>query len=159
MADVAPKSPEKKGGKATGISTEEHFKFLIACIRWSNGGKVNFDEVAKECNVVTKAAAAKRFERLMKAHGIEKASLSNSSSESPGTPTKKAATANGANTKKRKNAEIETNRNGDDEESGQAGKGKKKRVKVEKAEDVPNGNDKELLKNGVKKEEEEDVEV
>ncbi|KAI9814027.1 MAG: hypothetical protein M1827_003491 [Pycnora praestabilis] len=51
-------------------SNEEQFKFLISCIRYSNNGKVDFGEVAKECGIVTKGAAAKRYERMMKAHGI-----------------------------------------------------------------------------------------
>ncbi|KAI9731513.1 MAG: hypothetical protein M1834_004633 [Cirrosporium novae-zelandiae] len=59
-------------------SIEEQFKFLISCVRWSNGGRVDFYEVAKECGIVSKGAAtkpptshsAKRYERMMKAHGI-----------------------------------------------------------------------------------------
>ncbi|KAI0429015.1 hypothetical protein F5Y09DRAFT_343121 [Xylaria sp. FL1042] len=47
-----------------------HFRFLISCIRHSASGKVDFEEVRKECNIVSKGAAAKRYERLMKAHGI-----------------------------------------------------------------------------------------
>ncbi|KAK8086425.1 hypothetical protein PG994_001399 [Apiospora phragmitis] len=50
--------------------TESQFRFLIACIKHSTNGKVDFEAVRKECDVVTKGAAAKRFERLMKAHGI-----------------------------------------------------------------------------------------
>lgn len=56
-------------------SNEEQFKFLISCIRYSNNGKVrfrlqslthfcdadyrqvDFTEVAKECNIVSKGAA------------------------------------------------------------------------------------------------------
>ncbi|EMR66650.1 hypothetical protein UCREL1_6370 [Eutypa lata UCREL1] len=52
------------------IDTESQFKFLIACIKHSQAGKVDFTEVAKECSIVTKGAAAKRYERLMKQHGI-----------------------------------------------------------------------------------------
>ncbi|KAE9371981.1 hypothetical protein N431DRAFT_535641 [Stipitochalara longipes BDJ] len=51
-------------------SNEEQFKFLISCIRYSNNGKVDFGQVAKECNIVSKGAAAKRYERMMRAHGI-----------------------------------------------------------------------------------------
>ncbi|RHZ72351.1 hypothetical protein CDV55_105236 [Aspergillus turcosus] len=46
----------------------ETIQFLLSCIRYSNSGKVDFNEVAKECNIVTKAAAAKRYERLIKAY-------------------------------------------------------------------------------------------
>ncbi|KAI9825231.1 MAG: hypothetical protein M1832_001265 [Thelocarpon impressellum] len=59
-------------------NNEEQFKFLISCIRHANNSKVDFAEVAKECGIVTKGAAntislcarAKRYERMMKAHGI-----------------------------------------------------------------------------------------
>ncbi|KAI9835960.1 MAG: hypothetical protein M1837_003572 [Sclerophora amabilis] len=51
-------------------SNDEQFKFLISCIRNANNSKVDFAEVAKECGIVSKGAAAKRYERMMKAHGI-----------------------------------------------------------------------------------------
>ncbi|KAL3421287.1 hypothetical protein PVAG01_07732 [Phlyctema vagabunda] len=51
-------------------SNEEQFKFLISCIRYSNNGKVDFGQVAQECNIISKGAAAKRYERMMKIHGI-----------------------------------------------------------------------------------------
>ncbi|KAI9053825.1 hypothetical protein LZ554_002773 [Drepanopeziza brunnea f. sp. 'monogermtubi'] len=51
-------------------SNEEQFKFLISCIRYSNNGKVDFGQVAKECKIVSKGAAAKRYERMMRSHGI-----------------------------------------------------------------------------------------
>ncbi|KAI5918967.1 hypothetical protein F4810DRAFT_724968 [Camillea tinctor] len=53
------------------IDTESQFRFLISCIRNSSAGKVNFTEVANECDIVSKGAAAKRYERLMRAHGIQ----------------------------------------------------------------------------------------
>ncbi|KAI0378363.1 hypothetical protein F5Y04DRAFT_283877 [Hypomontagnella monticulosa] len=49
---------------------DSQFKFLIVCIKHSTGGRIDFVEVAKECDIVSKGAAAKRYERLMKAHGI-----------------------------------------------------------------------------------------
>ncbi|RYP60312.1 hypothetical protein DL769_008172 [Monosporascus sp. CRB-8-3] len=52
------------------IDTESQFKFLIACIKHSQAGKVDFAAVATECEIVSKGAAAKRYERLMKQHGI-----------------------------------------------------------------------------------------
>ncbi|KAH8769827.1 hypothetical protein F5883DRAFT_552089 [Diaporthe sp. PMI_573] len=54
------------------IDTESQFKFLIACIKHTNAGKVDFGKVAEELSIVSKPAAAKRYERLMKAHGIDK---------------------------------------------------------------------------------------
>ncbi|KAI2625544.1 hypothetical protein GGS21DRAFT_493588 [Xylaria nigripes] len=53
-----------------GPDTDSQFRFLIACIRHSTSGRVDFEEVRKECGIVTKGAAAKRYERLMKAHNI-----------------------------------------------------------------------------------------
>ncbi|MCJ1432093.1 hypothetical protein MMC27_001449 [Xylographa pallens] len=61
------------------LNNDEQFKFLISCIRYSNNGKVDFSEVAKECGIVTKGAAAKRYERMMKAHGIHQAICSRDS--------------------------------------------------------------------------------
>ncbi|XXG97661.1 hypothetical protein Hte_003968 [Hypoxylon texense] len=52
------------------LDVDSQFKFLIVCIKHSTAGRVDFVEVAKECGIVTKGAAAKRYERLMKAHGI-----------------------------------------------------------------------------------------
>ncbi|KAI0974704.1 hypothetical protein F4678DRAFT_470087 [Xylaria arbuscula] len=52
------------------LDTDSQFRFLIACIRHSSAGKVDFEEVRKECDIISKGAAAKRYERLMKAHGI-----------------------------------------------------------------------------------------
>ncbi|RYO93425.1 hypothetical protein DL766_000815 [Monosporascus sp. MC13-8B] len=56
------------------IDTESQFKFLIACIKHSQAGKVDFAAVANECGIVSKGAAAKRYERLMKQHGISPSS-------------------------------------------------------------------------------------
>ncbi|KAK4250140.1 hypothetical protein C7999DRAFT_29389 [Corynascus novoguineensis] len=55
------------------IDTEAQFKFLLCCIKHSAAGKVNFDNVAQELDIVSKAAAAKRYERLLKAHNISPA--------------------------------------------------------------------------------------
>ncbi|KAI9671194.1 MAG: hypothetical protein M1817_003701 [Caeruleum heppii] len=51
-------------------NNDDQFKFLISCIRHANNSKVNFAAVADECGVISKGAAAKRYERMMKAHGI-----------------------------------------------------------------------------------------
>ncbi|EEH37695.1 hypothetical protein PAAG_08113 [Paracoccidioides lutzii Pb01] len=52
------------------ISSDEQLNFLLKCVKHSSNGKVDFTEVAAECNIVSKGAAAKRYERLMKANGI-----------------------------------------------------------------------------------------
>ncbi|RAH62098.1 hypothetical protein BO85DRAFT_516644 [Aspergillus piperis CBS 112811] len=56
--------------KPNRITPEEQLQFLLSCIRHSNSGKIDFTVVAQECNIITKAAAAKRYERLLKSHGI-----------------------------------------------------------------------------------------
>ncbi|KAK3997119.1 hypothetical protein QBC44DRAFT_209872, partial [Cladorrhinum sp. PSN332] len=68
-----------------GLDPEAQFKFLLSCIRHSSAGRViafpfsspkanhpqvDFNAVAEELDIVSKAAAAKRYERLLKAHGI-----------------------------------------------------------------------------------------
>jgi hypothetical protein len=39
------------------IDTEGHFKFLLMCIKHSAAGKINFQAVAEELDIVSKAAA------------------------------------------------------------------------------------------------------
>ncbi|KAK5050069.1 hypothetical protein LTR84_004189 [Exophiala bonariae] len=51
-------------------TSDDQLKFLLSCVRYSNNGKVDFVEVAKECGIVSKGAAAKRYERLLRANGI-----------------------------------------------------------------------------------------
>ncbi|KAI3398138.1 hypothetical protein diail_9760 [Diaporthe ilicicola] len=65
------------------MDTESQFKFLIACIKHTNAGKVDFGKVAEELSIVTKGAAAKRYERLMKAHGIDKTNGGGTGSPGP----------------------------------------------------------------------------
>ncbi|KAI1149615.1 hypothetical protein F4825DRAFT_464001 [Nemania diffusa] len=60
-----------------GPDTDSQFRFLISCIRNSTAGKVDFEEVRKECDIISKGAAAKRYERLMKAHNISPSGASN----------------------------------------------------------------------------------
>ncbi|KAI8955206.1 hypothetical protein F4801DRAFT_574792 [Xylaria longipes] len=59
------------------LDTDSQFRFLISCIRHSTAGKVDFEEVRKECEIVSKGAAAKRYERLMKAHNIATGAAAN----------------------------------------------------------------------------------
>ncbi|KAI1734933.1 hypothetical protein F4680DRAFT_436935 [Xylaria scruposa] len=60
-----------------GTDTDSQFRFLISCIRHSTAGKVDFEEVRKECDIISKGAAAKRYERLMKAHNIAPGAIAN----------------------------------------------------------------------------------
>ncbi|KAL8773786.1 MAG: hypothetical protein Q9194_004242 [Teloschistes cf. exilis] len=65
-----PIAAEKKAAKMSSSNHEDLVKFLISCIRHGVNGKIDFDAVAKECDIVSKGAAAKRYERLLKAHNI-----------------------------------------------------------------------------------------
>ncbi|KAE9986233.1 hypothetical protein EG328_006236 [Venturia inaequalis] len=48
------------------ISADDTVKFLIACITCKEGDKIDFEKVAFECQIVSKAAASKRYERIVK---------------------------------------------------------------------------------------------
>ncbi|MCJ1427710.1 hypothetical protein MMC29_005615 [Sticta canariensis] len=103
-----------KKTKMPPASVDEQFKFLISCIRYSNNGKVDFTEVANECNIVSKGAAAKRYERMMKQHGLhQSAGISrdpptSSATKEPKTPT--------SSSKKRKMASMDNSRYDEEEE-------------------------------------------
>ncbi|KFH41604.1 hypothetical protein ACRE_076580 [Hapsidospora chrysogenum ATCC 11550] len=45
-------------------------KFLVCCIRNATSGKPDFNAVAAELGIVSKAAAQKRYERMLKAHNV-----------------------------------------------------------------------------------------
>ncbi|RJE19929.1 hypothetical protein PHISCL_07732 [Aspergillus sclerotialis] len=86
-------------------TVEEQFQFLISCIKHSREGKVNFEAVAQECDIISKGAAAKRYERLMKAHGIHPSSFpskgkgkENGNSDGAATPAKRKANSSAAAT-------------------------------------------------------------
>ncbi|OAA64406.1 hypothetical protein SPI_03053 [Niveomyces insectorum RCEF 264] len=49
------------------MSANDQVNFLLACIKHNqNGAKIDFEAVAKELSIPTKAAAAKRYERIKK---------------------------------------------------------------------------------------------
>ncbi|KAL8914289.1 MAG: hypothetical protein Q9171_001071 [Xanthocarpia ochracea] len=126
MSGDNPNATDKKvKAKAGALGVDDQFKFLIACIRHGVNGKINFEEVAKECSIVTKGAAAKRYERLMKAHDISLQGPPNPRDASGMTGTPKEANAAA---KKRKAAES------DDEQPTPAEK--KKAKKAPKAKDI-----------------------
>ncbi|EHY54871.1 hypothetical protein HRR83_005870 [Exophiala dermatitidis] len=103
-------------------TSDDQLKFLLSCVRHSNNGKVDFVEVANECGVVSKGAAAKRYERLMKANGIHPSGNQvDTTPPKPSAPAKhkaKDSSDKAASTKKRK---IEdTNPKGDANTNGNA---------------------------------------
>ncbi|KAF5874251.1 uncharacterized protein Bfra_004258 [Botrytis fragariae] len=117
-------------------SNEEQFKFLISCIRYSNNGKVDFGQVAKECKIVTKGAAAKRYERMMRSHSI--APNAASIKPAPGAsfpPNSNPSAPRGKSSSKKRKFSNE-DENADDEEDSSSGQGSnrnkvKKEVKSE----------------------------
>ncbi|EQL02144.1 hypothetical protein G6O67_001481 [Ophiocordyceps sinensis] len=108
----------------------EQIKFLVSCIHNATGGKPNFQAVADQLGIVTKAAAQKRYERLLKAHGVGAPTKSpNGTEESevpPATPKRKAAPRRAPKSSKKKLKR--------DEESTGSDEDIKKRAKKEKAE-------------------------
>ncbi|KAI1086159.1 hypothetical protein F5B19DRAFT_480242 [Rostrohypoxylon terebratum] len=108
------------------LDVDSQFKFLIACIKHSSAGKVDFNEVAKELGIISKGAAAKRYERLMKAHGIN-----NSGSVKKETKdSKEGVKTRATSSKKRKLAAV-------DEDAGDVDEPVKKEIKGEvKTEDL-----------------------
>ncbi|TLS23719.1 uncharacterized protein PpBr36_06294 [Pyricularia pennisetigena] len=72
------------------MAPEEQVKFLVTCIKHGGGGgKIDFAAVATELEIVSKAAAAKRYERLLKSYNIHPGSLTVANTPE-NTPKKKA---------------------------------------------------------------------
>ncbi|KAL4741047.1 hypothetical protein BDV11DRAFT_168599 [Aspergillus similis] len=49
-------------------SNDDHVVLLLSCIQHSDIQKIDFAAVAQQCNITTSGAAAKRYQRLLKAH-------------------------------------------------------------------------------------------
>ncbi|KAL8721181.1 MAG: hypothetical protein Q9181_007760 [Wetmoreana brouardii] len=136
-------TPPEKKGKMSSPNTDELVKFLISCIRHGVNGKIDFESVAGECGIVSKGAAAKRYERLLKANNIlpaaainpRDASVASVKRNKPTTTIVKDVKA--AAEKKRKAIEGDNspaNNDDDDDEEPSPATAKKKRVKTEKKE-------------------------
>ncbi|KGQ08565.1 hypothetical protein BBAD15_g6080 [Beauveria bassiana D1-5] len=123
--------------KSPRIEPQQNVRFLISCIRHSNGGKVDFDAVAKELDIVTRAAAAKRYERLLKSskdsdkttNTTAGAAAPSDGDEKPAKPVKPATT-------KRKVLTLSTPKDSPSKKAKAASRGKKGKVKVEEKEDA-----------------------
>ncbi|OAA43783.1 hypothetical protein NOR_04358 [Metarhizium rileyi] len=48
----------------------EQVRFLVTCIGNTSNGRPDFAAVAEELGIVSKAAAQKRYERMLKANGV-----------------------------------------------------------------------------------------
>ncbi|PYI30648.1 hypothetical protein BP00DRAFT_457665 [Aspergillus indologenus CBS 114.80] len=79
---MAPSTPSKP--RAPRLTADDQVQFLLSCIRnATGGGKIDFANVAKECDIVSKGAAAKRYERLLKANNIAPAGASSNLTSKP----------------------------------------------------------------------------
>ncbi|KAK1761172.1 hypothetical protein QBC47DRAFT_397145 [Echria macrotheca] len=115
------------------VDYESQFRFLLACIKHSANGKVNFTAVADELGIVSKAAAAKRYERLLKAHDILPSSLMGRGNEANGSAPATATPApKKANGRKRKAAAVEPEDDSESEEMNARAIKKEKAIKAEK---------------------------
>ncbi|KIX99272.1 uncharacterized protein Z520_04848 [Fonsecaea multimorphosa CBS 102226] len=90
-------------------TSDDQLRFLLSCVKHATNGRVDFVEVAKECGVVSKGAAAKRYERLMKANGISSPSGSALSSAPKTTQSKQKARSSDENPPTAKKQKLERN--------------------------------------------------
>ena len=51
-------------------STDDHLELLLSCLR-PTIDEIDYTQVAAECDIVTAAAAMKRYQRLLEDHDIE----------------------------------------------------------------------------------------
>ncbi|RGP66843.1 hypothetical protein FLONG3_8715 [Fusarium longipes] len=129
----------------------DQVKFLVSCIGHTSNGRPDFQAVAEELEIVTKAAAQKRYERMLKAHGISRPgalAATNNGDEGadtpPATPTKRKAKgeATGSAKKSRTPRSKAKKESDDDEESKPKPKPKaaaaKRKVKKEEQEQEQN---------------------
>ncbi|KAG6029051.1 hypothetical protein E4U41_000502 [Claviceps citrina] len=64
----------------------DQVKFLVSCIGHSTNGRPDFAAVAEELGIVTKAAAQKRYERMLKANGVNASKVDKRSDAGVPTP-------------------------------------------------------------------------
>ncbi|KAI5466918.1 hypothetical protein BGZ63DRAFT_398542 [Mariannaea sp. PMI_226] len=68
------------------VDAADQVKFLVCCIGNTSNGRPDFQAVASELEIVSKAAAQKRYERLLKSYGIKPGGgnvTTNASAKSP----------------------------------------------------------------------------
>ncbi|KAL7795259.1 hypothetical protein V8C37DRAFT_401072 [Trichoderma ceciliae] len=92
----------------------EQVRFLVSCIGHTTNGRPDFALVATELGIVSKAAAQKRYERMLKANGVSSSRpAAKSNTEDDKTPVstpvkrKPAGGAGGSAKKKTKSAKKE----------------------------------------------------
>ncbi|KAH7015284.1 hypothetical protein EDB80DRAFT_679220 [Ilyonectria destructans] len=113
----------------------DQVKFLVSCIGHTNNGRPDFQAVADNLGIVSKAAAQKRYERMLKAHGIKAGGRTNTAAKEESTngssngenvsPAKRKAKAPAASpAKKRTRATRVAKKEESDEEPKPSAKGK-----------------------------------
>ncbi|RSL55991.1 hypothetical protein CEP54_009091 [Fusarium duplospermum] len=122
----------------------DQVKFLVSCIGHTSNGRPDFQAVADELAIVSKAAAQKRYERMLKAHGISRPGALAGGDSVPATPTKRKAKAEGAGSAKKKTARGKAKKESDEDEEAEAkpkpkAKRGKQSEKVKKEEDSDSG--------------------
>ncbi|KAI8678162.1 hypothetical protein NCS55_00535700 [Fusarium keratoplasticum] len=113
----------------------DQVKFLVSCIGHTSNGRPDFQAVADELAIVSKAAAQKRYERMLKAHGISRPGALAGGDTAPTTPTKRKAKAEGAGSAKKKPARGKAKKESDEDEEAEA-KPKPKAKRGKQAEKV-----------------------
>ncbi|KAL6356768.1 hypothetical protein LRP88_10374 [Fusarium phalaenopsidis] len=98
----------------------DQVKFLVSCIGHTSNGRPDFQAVADELAIVSKAAAQKRYERMLKAHGISRPGALAGGDSAPATPTKRKAKAEGAGSAKKKPARGKAKKESDEDEEAEA---------------------------------------
>ncbi|KAH7272121.1 hypothetical protein MRS44_002628 [Fusarium solani] len=98
----------------------DQVKFLVSCIGHTSNGRPDFQAVADELAIVSKAAAQKRYERMLKAHGISRPGVLAGGDSAPATPTKRKAKAEGAGSAKKKPARGKAKKESDEDEEAEA---------------------------------------
>ncbi|KJZ80379.1 hypothetical protein HIM_00229 [Hirsutella minnesotensis 3608] len=116
----------------------DQVKFLVACIRNTSNGKPDFAAVAEQLGIVSKAAAQKRYERMLKANGVgsspvkkavgEAAADGDNTPTPQSTPVKRKAPRRATPAKAKKSKEFV---DGEDDSEPEAKKKPKKAVKKE----------------------------
>ncbi|KAH0494331.1 hypothetical protein TgHK011_000953 [Trichoderma gracile] len=84
----------------------EQVRFLVSCIGHTTNGRPDFTLVAQELGIVSKAAAQKRYERMLKANGVSASSKKASGDDDLTTPAstpvkRKPAAGDGGSAKKK----------------------------------------------------------
>ncbi|KAM6536768.1 hypothetical protein FALCPG4_002754 [Fusarium falciforme] len=113
----------------------DQVKFLVSCIGHTSNGRPDFQAVADELAIVSKAAAQKRYERMLKAHGISRPGALAGGDSAPATPTKRKAKAEGTGSAKKKPARGKAKKESDEDEEAEA-KSKPKTKRGKQADKV-----------------------